>query len=93
MVKLWDYTPQLTELYDTQLENCAYNLFNYAVTLTQVTANDTNSDLQKWQDVLYYLEKAQGQLKNLPNNIFTEGALTRCIEYIAYAKATIENLK
>jgi len=93
MIRLCETATQLAELYDTQLENCAYNFFNYAVTLTQVVANDTNSDLQKWQAVLQYLEKAQSQLKNLPKNIFTENTLTRCIEYIAYAKETIETLK
>ena len=93
MIQLCETATQLADLYDTQLENCAYNFFNYAITLTQVTANDAKSDLQKWQDVLYNLEKAQGQLKNLPNNIFTEGALTQCIDYIAYAKETVESLK
>jgi len=93
MIRLCETAIQLTDLYDTQLENCAYNFFNYAVTLTQVAVNDTDANLQKWQDVLYYLEKAQGQLSGLSKNMFTEDALARCVEYIDYAKATIETLK
>lgn len=93
MIRLCETATQLADLYDTQLENCAYNFFNYAVTLTQVAANENNSDLRKWQDVLHYLEKAQGQLKKLPKNMFTQDALTRCVDYIAYAKATIETLE
>jgi len=93
MIKLCETADRLTKLFDTQKENCAYNFFNYAVTLTQVTSNATESDLQKWIDVISYLEKAQAQLKDLPQNMFTENALTLCIDYIEYAKNTIEELK
>lgn len=93
MITLCETATQLTQLYDTQLENCAYNFFNYAITLTQVAVNEENSDLEKWKNVLKYLEIAQSQLKVLPQNIFTEDALARCEEYIAYAKATIKEFK
>ena len=36
---------------------------------------------------------AQSQLKGLPQNFLTEQALARCVDYIAYAKETIESLK
>jgi len=93
MIQLCETAAQLTELFDTQKENCAYNFFNYAVTLTQVTVNAAESDIQKWTNVLSYLEKAQEQLKILPQNMFTENALAHCIDYIAYAKSNIEALK
>jgi len=93
MIQLCETATQLTELFDTQKENCAYNFFNYAVTLTQVTVNATESDIQTWTDVLSYLEKAQEQLKILPQNMFTENALAHCVDYIAYAKSNIEALK
>jgi len=59
MIRLCETAEQLTKLFDTQLENCAYNFFNYAVALTQVTDNKTSS-LENWQDVLNYLKKAEG---------------------------------
>jgi len=93
MIQLCETAAQLTQLYDTQLENCAYNFFNYAVTLTQVAVNDQNSNIEKWKKVLHYLEKAQSQLTTLPQNIFTEDALARCTDYIAYAKATIKTFR
>ncbi len=93
MIRLCETAAQLTKLFDTQKENCAYNFFNYAVTLTQVTSNATTSDLQKWMDVLSYLENAQAQLKDLPKNMFTENALDLCVEYITYAKSSIEELR
>ncbi len=93
MIQLCETASSLTKLFDTELENCAYNFFNYAVTLTQITVNDEDSDLDKWKNVLHYLEEAQSQLKNLPQNIFTEEALARCVDYIAYTKETIESLE
>ncbi len=93
MIQLCETAAQLTELFDTQLENCAYNFFNYAVTLTQVTAEDRDVDLERWKNVLYYLEMAQNQLKDLPKNMFTEEALARCVDYIAYAKESIDTFK
>ena len=90
MIQLCETAAQLTELFDTQSENCAYNFFNYAVTLTQVRAEEQGSNLEKWKNVLYYLETAQNQLKDLPKNIFTEEALARCVDYIAYAKEMID---
>jgi len=93
MISLCETATQLTQLFDTQLENCAYNNFNYAITLTQVTNNEEDSNLQKWEAVVYHLEIAESQLKGLPQNFLTEEALTRCVDYIAYAKETIESLK
>lgn len=93
MINLCETSAQLTELFDTQLENCAYNYFNYAITLTQITNNNQSADLQKWKDIVYYLEMAQSQLKGLSQNFLTEEALARCVDYIAYAKETIESLK
>ncbi len=93
MIQLCETAAQLTELFDTQKENCAYNFFNYAVTLTQVTSKATESDLQKWVEVLSYLENAQAQLKHLPKNMFTENALGLCTDYITYAKSNIEELR
>jgi len=93
MIQLCETAAEMTQLFDTQLENCAYNYFNYAITLTQVTNSLQESGLQKWKAVVQHLETAQNQLKDLPQNIFTEQALARCIDYIDYAKATIESLK
>lgn len=93
MIQLCETATQLTKLFDTQLENCAYNFFNYAVTLTQVATDEQDSDLDKWTNVLHYLEKAENQLKDLPKNMFTEEALARCVDYIAYAKETIDTFK
>jgi len=77
MIRLCETAAQLTKLFDTQKENCAYNFFNYAVTLTQITSNTATTDLQKWMDVLSYLENALGL----------------CVEYITYAKSSIEELR
>jgi len=93
MISLCETATQLTQLFDTQLENCAYNNFNYAITLTQVTNDNEDAGLQKWEAVVHHLETAENQLKGLPQNFFTEEALARCIDYIAYAKETIESLK
>ncbi len=93
MIGLCETSAQLTQLFDTQLENCAYNNFNYAITLTQVTDKNQDSGLQKWKEVVHHLETAQSQLQGLPQNFFTAEALTRCVDYIAYAKETIESLK
>ena len=93
MIQLCETAAQLTDLFDTQKENCAYNFFNYAVALTQVASNVTEPDLQKWMEVVNYLENAQIRLKALPQNMFTENALERCVDYITYAKSVIKELK
>jgi len=93
MIQLCETAAQLTDLFDTQKENCAYNFFNYAVALTQVTSNEAEPDIQKWMKVVNYLEHAQTRLKDLPQNTFTEDALRLCADYITYAKSTIEELK
>ncbi|MEM6378944.1 MAG: transglutaminase domain-containing protein [Bacteroidota bacterium] len=93
MMQLCETAEALTELYDTQLENCAYNFFNYAVALTQKTSNDRQSSLENWQAVLAYLKKAAARLEKLPQNMFTKNALANCANYIQYAEENIVALK
>ncbi len=92
MIRLCETAEQLTKLFDTQLENCAYNFFNYAVALTQVTDSKTSS-LDNWQDVFNYLKQAEDRLKKLPQNMFTQNALTLCKDYLEYAQENIDALK
>lgn len=93
MIRLCETAEQLTKLFDTQLENCAYNYFNYAVALTQVTSEEENVSLEKWQEIYDNLKKAENKLQQLPKNMFTENALTLCADYLAYAQHNIDSLK
>ena len=93
MINLCETAAEMTQLFDSQLENCAYNYFNYAITLTQATNNAQDTGLQKWTAVVHHLETAQKKLKGLPQNFFTKEALARCVDYIDYAKTTVESLK
>lgn len=90
MIGLCETAQELTQLFDTQLENCAYNYFNYAVALSRVplTADNEQATLAI---MLVNFQKAQQQLGSLQQNIFTENALALCEEYIAYIKLRIEN--
>ena len=90
MINLCETAQELTTLFDSQLENCAYNYFNHAVAFSRVPLTSENE-----QDILATMlsnfQKAQQQLNNLKQNIFTENALDLCEEYIDYIKLRIEN--
>ena len=85
MIELCDVANELTDLYDTQLENCAYNYFNYAVALSQVSLTDENEQ-QMIQKMLFYFQQASQQLEALPPNIFTEQAIDQSKSYRDYLK-------
>lgn len=93
MIRLCEIASGLTKLYDTQLENCAYNYFNHAVALTQNLSNEVALNLVEWQHILSLFEKASLQLQQLPQNIITQNALSNCEEYIDYVKKNIKSLK
>lgn len=93
MIRLCETASSLTDLFTNQLENCAYNYFNYAVTLTQTTANSKEQSLQDWKTILTNFETAQLHLKDLQQNIFTQNALTQSDDYIEYVKSQIKALE
>ncbi len=89
MIALCESAEAMTELFASQKENCAYNYFNYAITLTQIQAGD---ELKQLKMALLHFEKAQMQLKDLESNLFTQNALQHCEEYIEYLKNRIEQI-
>lgn len=93
MINLCEIAEDLTDLYDNQLENCAYNHFNYAITLTQLKSENESHKLRRWKNILSHFEIAKQSLEVLPQNIFTQNALSHCTDYIDYAKDTIESLE
>ncbi|MEM6316183.1 MAG: transglutaminase domain-containing protein [Bacteroidota bacterium] len=93
MIQLCETATRLTHLFDTQLENCAYNFFNYAVTLTQINDKQEKTPVALWQEVKMNFMRAQSNLIDLPQNMFTENALSLCEDYIEYAESMIEKLE
>jgi hypothetical protein len=93
MIQLCETAEQLTQLFDTQKENCAYNYFNYAVLLTQLNQKQKKQDLQKWEEILDYFEKSKVKLAALPQNFFTQQAIERCDDYIDYSQRQIKRHK
>ena len=83
MIDLCETASTLTTLFDTQLENCAYNYFNYAVALSQVELTADNEE-QVLTTMLASFQKARIQLEDLQQNIFIEQALEQCKGYIEY---------
>ncbi len=93
MIELCEVANELTDLYDTQLENCAYNYFNYAVALSQVSLTPEN-EAQLTRKMLFYFQQATQQLEALPQNIFTEQAIDQSKSYRTYLQkrlSAIEN--
>jgi len=93
MIELCEVATELTDLYDSELENCAYNYFNYAVALSQVPLTLENEQ-QLTQKMLFYFQQASQKLEALPQNIFTEQAIAQSKSYSEYLKkrlSTIEN--
>ena len=83
MIELCEVANELTDLYDTQLENCAYNYFNYAVALSLVPLTSENEQ-KMTQKMLFYFQQASQWLKALPRNMFTEQALDQSKSYSDY---------
>ncbi len=93
MIELCEVANELTDLFDTQLENCAYNYFNYAVALSQVSLTPENEE-QLTRKMLFYFQQASQQLEALPQNIFTEQAIEQSKSYRDYLQkrlSAIEN--
>ena len=88
MIELCEVANELTDLYDTQLENCAYNYFNYAVALSQVPLTLENEQ-PMIQKMLFYFQQAAQQLEALPRNIFTEQAIEQSKSYREYLKTRL----
>lgn len=93
MIRLCETASGLTNLFTNQLENCAYNYFNYGVTLTQLMTNDKEQTLQNWKTILANFEKAQLHLKDLDANIFTQNAIAQATDYVEYVKKQIQALE
>lgn len=89
MIELCEVANELTDLFDTQLENCAYNYFNYAVALSQVSLTPENEQ-QMTQKMLFYFQQASQQLEALPQNMFIEQAIDQCKSYSKYLKKRLE---
>ena len=89
MIDLCETASALTTLFDTQLENCAYNYFNYAVALSQVELTTDNEE-QILTTMLTSFQKARIQLEGLQQNIFIEQALEQCKGYIEYLEERLE---
>lgn len=83
MIDLCEVADELTDLFDTQLENCAYNYFNYAVALSQVSLTPENEQ-QMIQKMLFYFQQASEQLEALPRNMFIEQAIEQSESYSEY---------
>jgi len=90
MIDLCETAQELTNLFDSQLENCAYNYFNHAVAFSKVPLTADNEQ-EVLATMLLNFQKAQQQLSNLKQNIFTENALDMCKEYMEYLKKRMEN--
>jgi len=89
MIDLCETAQELTDLYDSQLENCAYNYFNHAVAFSRVPLTADNEQVVL-ATMLVNFQKAQQQLSNLKQNMFTENALNLCKEYMEYIELRIE---
>lgn len=92
MIELCEVANELTNLFDTQLENCAYNYFNYAVALSQVSLTSANEE-QMTRKMLFYFQQASQQLENLPQNIFTEQAIKQSKSYSDYLNKRLTTTK
>ena len=88
MIDLCETAGTLTTLFDTQLENCAYNYFNYAVALSQMELTADN-EKQVLTTMLASFQKARVQLEDLQQNIFVEQALEQCKGYIEYLEGRL----
>ena len=89
MIELCEVASSLTELYDTQKENCAYNYFNYAVALSQVELTAENEQ-EKLKQILQFFNLAVKKIEDLPQNVFTKQALTLSTDYINYLNTRLK---
>jgi len=92
MIELCEVANSLTDLFDTQKENCAYNYFNHAVALSQVELTPEN-EVQNIKEMLHLFEIAATKLASLTQNIFTEQALQLSEEYKDYLGERLKNSK
>lgn len=92
MIELCEVANSLTDLFDTQKENCAYNYFNHAVALSQLELT-TENEQQNLKDMQRYFELAAAKLATLPQNIFTEQALQLSKDYVEYLNERLKNSK
>jgi len=92
MIELCEVANSLTDLYDTQKENCAYNYFNHAVALSQIESTPEN-EVENLKEILRFFEMAATKLTSLNQNIFTEQALQLSEEYIDYLGERLKNSK
>ncbi|MEM0994290.1 MAG: transglutaminase domain-containing protein, partial [Bacteroidota bacterium] len=75
MITYCEQADRLTDLFDHQKENCAYNYLNYAIALSRVEQpiSSQNATL-----ILDYIEQTETELATLKSNFFIQQALARC---------------
>ena len=73
-------------LFPNQLENCAYNRFNYAIAWYQAldTVEGGNEKKIALKEIIEQLKASKAVLQTLPSNFMTEQTIDQCTQYIDY---------
>ena len=87
MIKLCEKASRLTNLYNNQVENCAYTFMNQGVAISR--KNDIKKiDLEL---MLLYFKNTQQYLETLPSTIFIEQGIKQAKNYIEFTASELEN--